>query len=72
MKCDRSRTGTRQLQEKYTGEKDKERGRERETGCQNRLKVFYFILFYSYSDLAGEPCRTSRYMLFFPRKPLKE
>ena len=25
-----------------------------------------FILFYSYSDLAGEPCRTSRYMLFFP------
>ena len=31
-----------------------------------------FILFYSYSDWAGEPCRTSRYILFFPRKSLKE
>ena len=34
--------------------------------------LIIFILFYSYSDLAGEPCRTSRYILFFPRKPLKE
>ena len=27
---------------------------------------FYFILFYSYTDLAVEPCRTSRYMFVSP------
>ena len=36
------------------------------------VQFLFFILFYSYSDLAGEPCRTSRYILFFPRKPLEE
>ena len=30
------------------------------------LIVFYFILFYSYTDLAVEPCRTSRYMFVSP------
>ena len=25
--------------------------------------AFHFILFYSYSDLAGEPCRSSKYRL---------
>ena len=28
--------------------------------------LFYFILFYSYTDLAVEPCRTSRYMFVSP------
>ena len=30
---------------------------------QDIIDVFYFILFYSYTDLAIEPCRTSRYRL---------
>ena len=34
--------------------------------CQIFSEGYSFILFYSYSDLAGEPCRTSRYILFFP------
>ena len=28
--------------------------------------LFYFILFYSYTDLAVELCRTSRYMFVSP------
>ena len=31
-----------------------------------RIFYLFLFLFYSYSDLAGEPCRTSRYMLVFP------
>ena len=36
------------------------------TICEKIFIFFLFFLFYSYSDLAGEPCRTSRYILFFP------
>ena len=33
---------------------------------RNTSFLFYFILFYSYTDLAVEPCRTSRYMFVSP------
>ena len=34
--------------------------------------MIFIFLFYSYSDLAGEPCRTSRYILFFSQKTFEE
>ena len=36
------------------------------TSALQEVDIFYFILFYSYTDLAVEPCRTSRYMFVSP------
>ena len=51
--------------------KRKEKKKEGEGGGKEKGETAIFSFrastnfFYSYSDLAGEPCRTSRYMLVF-------